>query len=162
MQVAAKKVVSIDYTLTGPEGDVLDSSKDHGQPLAYLHGFGNIIPGLEKALEGKNPGDSLSVTVPPEQGYGKRESGLVGAVPRNNFGNAKNISVGQQFKAQTEHGTRIVTVIAVSDSEVTIDANHPLAGTPLKFDVKVVDVRDASAEELAHGHVHGPEGHHHH
>ena len=160
MNVAKDKVVSIDYTLTGPNGEVLDSSRGR-EPLPYLHGAGNIIPGLESALEGKAAGDQLVVDVPAEQAYGARDEKLVQPVPRDRFQGVADIKPGMQFQAQTPQGPRVVTVVGVDDTNVHIDANHPLAGVPLKFDVKVVGVRDASAEELTHGHVHGPGGHHH-
>jgi FKBP-type peptidyl-prolyl cis-trans isomerase SlyD len=160
MKIAHEKVVSIHYTLTNKEGTVLDSSSG-SDPLAYLHGFGNIIPGLENALEGKATGDKLSVTVEPEQGYGARDERLVQAVPRSAFKGVEELSPGMQFQAQGPQGTRLVVVTQVADDEVTVDANHPLAGQTLHFDVEVSEVRDATAEELEHGHVHGPGGHHH-
>jgi FKBP-type peptidyl-prolyl cis-trans isomerase SlyD len=160
MKIAHEKVVSIHYTLTNSEGTVLDSSSGN-QPLAYLHGFGNIIPGLENALEGKVSGDKLSVTVEPEQGYGPRDERLVQAVPRSAFKGVEDIAPGMQFQAQGPQGARLVVVTQVGDDEVTVDANHPLAGQTLHFDVEVSEVRDATAEELEHGHVHGPDGHHH-
>jgi len=161
MKIAHEKVVSIHYTLTNGEGTVLDSSSG-GQPLAYLHGFGNIIPGLENALEGKAAGDKLQVTVDPEQGYGARDERLVQAVPRSAFKGVDELAPGMQFQAQGPQGTRLVVVTQVADDVVTVDANHPLAGQTLHFDVEVSEVRDATSEELEHGHVHGPGGHHHH
>lgn len=160
MQISANKVVSIDYTLTDDTGAVIDSSEGRG-PLAYLQGHGNIIPGLESALEGKSEGDALQVSVVPAEGYGERDDSLTQEVPRQMFENADEIQVGMQFQTSSEHGMHIVTVTAIDDEKVTVDANHPLAGQNLNFDVKVVEVRDASEEELAHGHVHGPEGHEH-
>lgn len=160
MQISANKVVSIDYTLTNNEGAVIDSSEGRG-PLAYLQGHSNIIPGLESALEGKSVGDSLNVTVEPKDGYGERDDNLTQAVPRQMFENADEIQVGMQFQTSTEQGPHIVTVIGIDDENVTVDANHPLAGETLNFDVSVVEVRDATEEEMAHGHVHGPEGHDH-
>ncbi len=161
MKIAHEKVVSIHYTLTNSEGTVLDSSSG-GDPLAYLHGFGNIIPGLENALEGKATGDKLSVTVEPEQGYGARDERLVQAVPRSAFKGVEELAPGMQFQAQGPQGNRLVVVTQVADNEVTVDANHPLAGQTLHFDVEISEIRDATAEELEHGHVHGPGGHHHH
>lgn len=160
MQATKDKVVTIDYTLTGPDGAVLDSSSGR-EPLPYLHGAGNIIPGLESALEGKSAGDKLVVDVPAEQAYGARDPQLVQAVPKDRFQGVADIKPGMQFQANTPAGPRIVTVVGIDDQSVHVDANHPLAGVPLKFDVTVVGVRDASPEELSHGHVHGPGGHHH-
>src|SRR5215216_5409959 len=161
MHVAKDKVVTIDYTLTGAGGDVLDSSQG-GEPLTYLHGAGAMIPGLERALEGRNAGDTLKATVSPDQGYGEKDPSLVQPVPRERFPGLPDIRPGMQFTAQGRNGSRVVTVVAVDDQNVTVDANHPLAGQTLNFDVKVIDVRNATSEELAHGHAHGPGGHHHH
>jgi len=161
MLVAQDKVVLIHYTLTNDSGAVIDSSSG-GEPLAYIHGQGNIIPGLEKALEGKQQGDKVSVKVDPKEGYGVRDDALVQSVPRRSFGGVPNIQPGMQFQAQTSQGhTRVVTVTAIKGDMVTVDGNHPLAGENLHFDVEITEVREASAEELEHGHVHGPGGHHH-
>lgn len=161
MHIAANKVVSIDYTLTNGQGQVLDSSSGR-EPLAYLQGHSNIISGLESALEGKSAGDSLKVTIPPAEAYGHRDESLSHAVPRKMFENADEVQVGMQFQTMSEQGaTQIVTVTGVDTEHVTVDANHPLAGETLTFDVTVVDVRDATEEELDHGHVHGPGGHQH-
>lgn len=161
MQIDKHSVVTIDYTLTAPDGQVLDSSRGK-QPLTYLHGVGGIIPGLEAALAGKTAGDKINVVIPPEQGYGQKDPQMVQAVPREMFKGAPEIKPGMQFQAQSPQGPRVVTVVAVTDKEVTVDANHPLAGMELKFDVDVKEVRAATAEEVSHGHVHGPGGHHHH
>ncbi|MDB5322660.1 MAG: peptidylprolyl isomerase [Phycisphaerales bacterium] len=158
MQIEKNTVATIDYTLTDPNGQVIDTSKGR-KPLAYLHGASNIIPGLESALEGKGAGESLAVTVPAEQGYGARDPNLVQPVPRSNFQGVPEIKPGMQFQAQTPDGARVVTVVNVDDQNVTVDANHPLAGMDLKFDVNVVDVRPATPEEVTHGHAHGPDGH---
>lgn len=160
MQISANKVVSIDYTLTGVDGNVIDSSEGRG-PLAYLQGHNNIIPGLEDALEGKSVGDKLDVVVEAKDGYGERHDDLTHKVPRNMFEDGSEIEVGMQFQTMTEHGPHIVTVIDMDDENITVDANHPLAGQTLNFAVSVVEVRDATEEELEHGHVHGPEGHDH-
>ena len=159
MQISPNKVATIDYTLTDDTGEVLDSSKDQG-PLTYLHGAGNIIPGLEAALEGKSAGDSLNIKVEPDQAYGERDAGLVQTIPRDEFPD-DDIEVGMQFRTDSHSGPRILTVVEVTDDDVTVDANHPLAGKVLHFAVTIDDVRAASAEELAHGHVHGAHGHHH-
>jgi len=160
MQVANNKVVTIDYTLTDPQGQVLDSSQG-GEPLSYLHGTGGLIPGLEAALEGRSPGEELRAVVPPEQAYGTRNDSLVQAVPRDRFRGVPQVTPGMQFHANTPQGPRLVTVVAADNENVTVDANHPLAGVTLHFNVKVVDVRDATADEAAHGHAHGPGGHQH-
>ena len=162
MLIAQDKVVLIHYTLTDDAGKVLDSSSG-GEPLAYLHGQGNIIPGLEKALDGKQAGDKLNVRVEPAEGYGVRDDSLVQQVLRRAFGGAPNVQPGMQFHAQSEKGqTRVVTVTRIQGDMVTVDGNHPLAGEVLNFDVEVAEVREPTGEELEHGHVHGPGGHHHH
>ncbi|HET7650120.1 MAG TPA: peptidylprolyl isomerase [Gammaproteobacteria bacterium] len=160
MQIAKNTVVSIDYTLTDDSGEVLDSSKGQ-EPLAYLHGSGNIIPGLEEALEGKQAGEQVKVAVPPEKGYGLRNESMTQQVPRNMFDTQQEIKPGMRFHAESEHGTHTVTVTAVDNEHVTVDGNHPLAGKVLNFDVSIIEVRAATDEELSHGHVHGPHGHHH-
>ena len=159
MKITQDSVVTIDYRLTNDAGDVIDSSENHG-PLAYLHGHGNIIPGLEQALEGRSAGDTLKVDVEPAQGYGELNPALTQTLPSSMFGGVDQIAVGMQFHAQTDHGIEVVTVTAVEGDQVTIDGNHPLAGQNLHFDVTVREVRAAEAEELAHGHVHGEHGHH--
>jgi FKBP-type peptidyl-prolyl cis-trans isomerase SlyD len=162
MQIAKNTVATIDYTLTDPQGQVIDTSKGR-QPLSYLHGASNIIPGLESALEGKSAGEVVNVTVPPEKGYGPRDPNLLQSVPRSNFQGVNDIKPGMQFQAQTpQGGQHVVTVVKVDPQNVTVDANHPLAGMELKFDVTVVDVRQASPEEINHGHAYGVNGHHHH
>ena len=160
MQIAKDLVASIEYTLTDAAGAVIDSSVGN-EPLAYLHGAGNIIPGLENALEGKKAGDSLTVTVAPEDGYGEKNDGLIQVVPKDMIQGVDNIEAGMQFHAQTDHGMQVITVAAVEGDNITVDGNHPLAGQTLKFDVKIIEVRAASEEELEHGHVHGAGGHHH-
>lgn len=159
MQIANKTVVSIHYTLTDPDGDVLDSSRD-SEPLAYLHGSRNIISGLENALAGKAKGDTLKVTIAPEDGYGMRDDSLVANVPRAQF-QGSDIEVGQQFQTEGPHGQAVVTITKIENDQVTVDGNHPLAGVALTFDVEVVEVRAATPVELSHGHVHGAGGHHH-
>ena len=147
-------VASIHYTLTNSSGEVLDSSEG-AEPLAYLHGAGNIIPGLENALVGKTAGASLQVNIAPADAYGELQPELVQVVPREAFLGVDEIEPGMSFEAQDPQGqARRIIVKSVEGDEVTIDANHPLAGVELNFDVQVVDVRDASEEEIAHGHVH--------
>ena len=160
MKIEKNKVVSIDYKLTGADGTVIDSSEGR-EPLAYLHGNGNIVTGLEEALDGKAAGDALTVSVPPEKGYGVRDESKIVEVPREQLKGADEIRPGMQFQAQTPEGNQILTVAKVADASVTLDANHPLAGATLNFDVTVREVRAATEEEVSHGHVHGPGGHHH-
>ena len=160
MQISPQKVVVIEYTLKNDEGEVIDTSVG-GDPLAYLHGANNIIPGLESELEGKTTGDAVQVRVSPDQGYGERDDSKQQEVPREMFGE-QEIPVGAQFHAADPEGRNIVvTVIEVGDEKVIVDGNHPLAGMHLNFDVTVMEVRDATEEELSHGHVHGPGGHQH-
>jgi FKBP-type peptidyl-prolyl cis-trans isomerase SlyD len=161
MSIKDNSAVSFHYSLTDDEGQQLDSSAGK-EPLAYLHGAGNIIPGLENALTGKAVGDSMTVAVSAAEGYGEVQQELIQDVPRTSFQGVEQIEVGMQFEAQTgQGGTVPVTVTAVTDETVTVDGNHPLAGKNLNFDVSIEAVRDATAEELEHGHVHGPGGHHH-
>lgn len=160
MQIAKHAVVTMDYTLKDDEGAVLDSS-ENGGAFSFILGIGGIIPGLEKALEGKTAGDKLSVSITPEDGYGARDDALLQSVPRQQFDSPQALEVGMQFQTQDAQGTQIVTVVAVDSESVTVDGNHPLAGVNLHFDVEVLDVRAATEEELSHGHVHGPGGHHH-
>jgi FKBP-type peptidyl-prolyl cis-trans isomerase SlyD len=160
MQITKDKVASIDYTLTDDQGTVLDTSSGR-DPLAYIHGTGNLIPGLEKELEGKTTGENLKVTIAPEDAYGPKIDDLTQVVPRDRFEDIDKLEVGMQFQTATEAGPQIVTVTNVNDDDITIDGNHPLAGMTLNFEVSVVEVREASQEELDHGHVHGPGGHEH-
>ena len=160
MQVAKDAVVTIHYTLKNDAGETVDSSAG-SDPLAYLQGNGNLIPGLENALEGKQAGDKVSVKVAPGEGYGEYDKSLVQQVPRRSFKGIANIQVGMQFQVQSNQGPRAVTVTNVIGDMVTVDGNHPLAGQNLNFDVEITEVRAATEEELAHGHVHGPGGHHH-
>ncbi|WP_282343302.1 peptidylprolyl isomerase [Pseudomonas sp. PS02288] len=161
MLIAANKAVSIDYTLTNDAGEVIDSSAG-GAPLAYLQGAGNIIVGLEKALEGKQVGDQVKVSIEPEEAYGEYSAELVTTLSRAMFEGVDELEVGMQFHASgPDGGMQIVTIRDLDGDDVTVDGNHPLAGQRLNFDVTVVDVRDASAEEVAHGHIHGEGGHHH-
>lgn len=160
MLIAQDKVVLIHYTLRNDAGETLDSSSG-SDPLAYLHGQGNIIAGLEKALEGRRSGERLSVRIEPAEGYGVRDAALVQKVPRRQFGGAL-VKPGMQFHVRNPQGqTRVVTVQRIQGDMVVVDGNHPLAGENLHFEVEVHDVRDATPEELEHGHVHGPGGHHH-
>jgi FKBP-type peptidyl-prolyl cis-trans isomerase SlyD len=152
--------VLIHYTLKDDAGDVLDTS-DGAEPLAYIQGHGNLVVGLEKALEGKRDGDTVAVAVAPAEGYGTHDTAMIQRVPRRSLQGAGEIKKGMQFQARTEQGVRMFTVTAVVGDMVTLDGNHPLADKTLHFDVKIVGVRAATAEELEHGHVHGTGGHHH-
>ncbi len=160
MEIAHNTVVSFDYTLKDSSGNVIDSSKG-SDPLTYIHGSGALIPGLARALEGKTSGASFSVTVPADEAYGERDDDLIEVVPRDRFDANLDLAVGMQFEARDENERRIVTIVEIEGDQVTLDANHPLAGAELHFDVTVKSVRAATPEELTHGHVHGPGGHHH-
>ena len=157
MQIAQNSVVAFHYTLTNDAGEVLDSSEGR-QPLTYLHGAGNIIPGLERQLEGRAAGDKLNVAVSPEEGYGEVQPQLVQEVPRDAFQGVDNVEPGMQFQADTQGGPLMVTVTKVENDTVTVDGNHPLAGQKLNFAVEIDTVRAASEEEVQHGHVHGEGG----
>ena len=150
MEIAAERVVSFHYTLTDDAGAVIDRSPDD-RPLSYLHGAGNIVPGLENALAGHAVGDELTVDVEPELGYGVRHEGLVQSVPKQAFQGVDNVQLGMQFRAQTEGGSLLVTVVEVGDDEVRVDGNHPLAGRTLHFDVRIASVREATDEEKQNG-----------
>jgi FKBP-type peptidyl-prolyl cis-trans isomerase SlyD len=160
VEITADRVVTIHYTLKDDGGAVLDSSSG-GEPLAYIQGHGNLVAGLEKALEGKQDGNTLSVVVAPAEGYGVRDESLIQRVPKRSLQGAGEIKKGMQFQARTGDGMRLFTVTAVVGDMVTLDGNHPLADHRLHFDVSIVGVREATTEELEHGHVHGAGGHHH-
>jgi len=159
MTIKTNSVVAFHYTVRDEDGVKLDSSED-GTPLTYLHGSSNIIPGLEQALEGKSKGDALDVAIPPDQAYGEYQDGLVESVPKEAFQGA-DIEVGMRFEAQTNNGPISVVITDIDGDNITVDGNHPLAGKSLSFSVTIEDVRDATEEEIAHGHAHGPGGHHH-
>ncbi|HRI80090.1 MAG TPA: peptidylprolyl isomerase [Cyclobacteriaceae bacterium] len=156
MKITKHAVAAIHYTLKDNSGKVLDSSIGH-EPLYYLHGEGNLIPGMEEGLEGQEKGTKLELKVKPEKGYGAHNDKLIQKVPRTAFGTEK-VEKGMQFHT---HNGAVVTVTNVGLNEVTIDGNHALAGVELNFSIEVMDVRTATTEEIAHGHVHGPGGHHH-
>jgi FKBP-type peptidyl-prolyl cis-trans isomerase SlyD len=159
LTIKKDSVVTFNYTLKDDDGTVIDNSSPD-EPLAYLHGHGNLVPGLERELEGKAAPDKLSVKVTPADGYGEYSRELLQKVPRRALKGIAKITVGMRLHAQTEQGPRPVTVTAVTGDMITLDGNHPLAGKNLNFDIEILDVRDATAEELEHGHVHGPGGHH--
>ncbi len=159
--IAQDKAVSIHYTLTLDDGQIIDSSEGK-EPLVYLHGHGNIIPGLEKELVGKSVGEKLSVKVNPEEGYGVHHPGLVQDVPREAFQGVDTLEVGMVFQAPGEGGhIQLIRIIGIEGNTITVDGNHELAGKTLNFAVEISAIRDASAEELSLGHVHGPGGHQH-
>lgn len=161
MTVARNTVPSIEYTVSYAGGDELESSKGEA-PLEYLHGAGNLVPGLEAALEGKRAGDQVSTNVPPEMAYGVRDDSLRRSIARSELKSLGDLEEGMRFEAETSDGTEILNVVNVDGDEVTVDGNHPLAGETLHFDVEILDIRAATEEEITHGHVHGPGGHHHH
>lgn len=153
MEIQKDRVVSIDYMLKDDQGAMIDRSE--GEPLVYLHGNDNIIPGLEKHLAGKKAGDKVNCVIAPADAYGEHDEEMVFTVSKKDFAESDKIEIGMQFQTQEEGGMRVVTVVGIEGDEVKIDANHPLAGKSLHFDVTVKEVREATAEELEHGHVHG-------
>jgi FKBP-type peptidyl-prolyl cis-trans isomerase SlyD len=157
MKISNNSVVSFHFTLN-VNGQKIESSFG-SEPLVYLHGGHGIVPGLEEALNGRSKGEKLNVTLPPEKAYGHRSDELVQKVPRDRF--PDDLKAGMQFQADGPQGPMIITITNVGEKEVTIDANPEMAGQTLNFEIEVMDVRDATKEELAHGHVHGPGGHHH-
>ncbi|MFB9993728.1 peptidylprolyl isomerase [Deinococcus oregonensis] len=158
MKIAQDKVVELDYTLT-VDGEIVDRSEP-GDPLTYLHGHSNIIPGLEQAIEGRAAGETLQVTVQPEDGYGPRDEENMDELDRADF--EDDIEVGSTYYAQAEDGSVLpFTVLSMNGDTVTVDFNPPLAGQVLNFDVTVLSVRDATAEELEHGHAHSAGMHDH-
>ncbi|MGC8917246.1 MAG: FKBP-type peptidyl-prolyl cis-trans isomerase [Thermoanaerobaculum sp.] len=154
MKVGHDTAVTIHYTLKGPDGQVLDSSEGR-EPLTYLHGHSQIIPGLESRLEGVEAGATLEVRVPAAEAYGPKHEELVFPVPRAQFDPEVPLEPGTQVMTQGEHGPLVLTIVGVQGDTVLLDANHPLAGMDLDFSVQVVSVRAATPEEIAHGHVHG-------
>ncbi len=160
MKIAQNSVVSMHYTLKNAEGEIIDQSEQQ-EPLVYIHGHGQIIPGLENAMDGRILGDKFQISIPPESGYGEFNQAMIQKVPLSMFDTVEPIEPGMQFHAETSNGMQVVTVVAVDDNEVTLDGNHPLAGQNLHFEVEILQIRPATTEELDHGHVHGAGGHHH-
>ncbi len=161
MQVIKDAVASIHYTLKNDEGTVLDTSEGR-EPLPYLHGAGNIVPGLEAALEGKTVGEELQVRIEAAEAYGEKNDAMIQTIPREHMPEGVELQVGMQLQAQTPDGqAQVVTIIALTNTDVTLDGNHPLAGVALNFAVEIVEIRKATEEELSHGHVHGAGGHDH-
>jgi len=151
-------VVSLSYTLKNAAGEELDKA-DAAQPFVYLHGAGQIVPGLESSLEGMKSGDKTDVTVTPDQAYGNVNPQLLMKLERKNFPPDIELQPGMQFSADIGDRQHILTIVTATDEDVQVDANHPLAGETLHFDVEVLDIRDATEEELSHGHAHGADGH---
>lgn len=161
MTITNNKVATIHYTLKRPDGKLIESSEGQ-EPLVYIHGIGMLIEGLETALHGKKAGDTLSVVVKPAEGYGERDESLIENVPKSDFEPGEELVVGKEFQYDDEEGAIYhVRITKIEGENVTVDGNHPLAGEVLHFDVKVLEVREATEEELEHGHVHGEGGHHH-
>ena len=161
MKVSKDKVVSMHYTLKNDAGDVIDSSEGK-EPLDFIQGHGNIIPGLESALEGASKGDKMDVSIKPEEGYGFKKDNAIHEIPRSALQGIDEVVVGMQLQSQDQDGNLVVVRVISQDKEkITVDANHPLAGETLHFSVSIEDIRDAEAEELSHGHVHSPGGHSH-
>ncbi|MFM1875907.1 MAG: hypothetical protein RL266_1644 [Bacteroidota bacterium] len=163
MTITKNKVALIHYTLKDESGEILDSSEGR-EPLAFIQGIGNIITGLEEKLEGKDVGDRFETSIAPEKAYGLRSEENVHIVPLASFqadGDEKLVE-GMQVRVETSQGVSLADVSKIDGDEVTLDLNHPLAGETLYFTVEVIDVRDATRQELEHGHAHGPGGHHHH
>jgi len=158
--IAKDKAVELNYTLKSESGDVIDSSTSE-RPFVYLHGHGNIVPGLETALDGKKQGDAFDVTVQPDDAYGQVRPELMLKVEKTNFPEGAELEAGMRFQADMGHGPMVFTVDGFEEEFVLCNGNHPLAGMVLHFDVEVVSIRDASSEEIEHGHIHGPGGHEH-
>ena len=161
MKVGKDKVVLMHYTLKNDKGDVIDSS-DGADPLPFLQGHGNIIPGLESAIEGSKVGDKLDVSIEPEEGYGLRMKDAIQEIPSSALKGVDEVKVGMQLQSQDKDGNAfLVTVTKIEDDKITVDGNHPLAGQTLHFSVSIESIRKAEAEELSHGHVHADGQHHH-
>ena len=160
MNISKNSAVTMHYALKNDNGDDLGSSQGH-EPMAYLHGCDNIVPGLEKALDGKKAGDKISAVVSPEEGYGVKNEDGIKKIDKDRFEGDEEISVGMQIQVDIEGNVSIASVTEIGEKEITLDLNHPLAGVTLHFEIEIMDVREATEDELSHGHVHGPGGHHH-
>lgn len=154
MKISDKMAVSIHYTLTNSAGEKLDSSRGE-EPMVYLQGYGQIITGLENALKGKGIGDKFNTTIAPADAYGELREDMLKVVPMSMFEGMDKVEVGMQFHADANQGVDVVTVTKIDGDQVTIDGNHPMAGEALTFDVEVMDIRPATADELSHQHIHG-------
>ena len=160
MKIQKNSVVTINYVLKNDKGETIDSSEGNG-PLTFIQGTGTMIKGLESRLDDKKAGEKLNAEISPEDGYGMRDESKVQTMPLTSFKDPENLKPGVHINLQTEQGPRMATIVSLDDTNATIDMNHPLADQTLFFDIDVTEVRDATEEELAHGHVHGPGGHHH-
>mgnify|MGYP000113724039 CR=1 FL=1 len=154
-------VATVHYTGTLPDGEEFDSSRG-GDPMTFLVGHRNMIPGFEEELMGKTVGDTVEFTLPPERAYGERDDGAIQQVSREQFPEGMEIKPGMMMAAQTDQGPIPFTISEINDDEITIDFNHQMAGKTLTFNVEIIEIREATPDEIAHGHVHGPGGHHHH
>ena len=161
MTITKDKVATIHYTLKDDQGTLIESSVGK-EPLLYLHGTGNLITGLENALEGRKKGETVKVTVAPAEGYGDRDNELVEEVAKDEFESDEELEIGKEFQYDDEEGNVYhVRITAIGEQTITVDGNHPLAGKTLNFEVEIIDIRDATKEEKEHGHIHGEGGHHH-
>ncbi len=156
MTIADKKVVTLEFTVKNADTNEVIESSVGGEPLIYLHGFNNLVPGLETALTGKKVGDKYDVNVSAEEGYGVRDDSLVQEVPKAAFEGVEDVQVGMEFTADGPNGPVVVEVTKIENDMVTIDSNHPLASIPLAFSGEIKEIREASSDELEHGHIHGP------
>jgi FKBP-type peptidyl-prolyl cis-trans isomerase SlyD len=161
MKITQHSVVSMHYTLTDSEGTELDSSSG-SEPLTYLHGTGGLIPGLEREMEGRGAGESFKATIEADDGYGQADPQLIQQVPLESLSQIENLEVGMQLQSQSPDGhTRVIVVESIGEENATLNANHPLAGVTLHFEVSIESIREATEEELEHGHAHGGDGHSH-
>lgn len=161
MLIAEQTVVRFHYTVKDDDSSEVIDSSENSDPMTYLHGARNLIPGLERALEGRQAGDEVEVTIEAADAYGERSEDRVHKVPHAALEGVDKVEPGVTVVANTEQGQVNLVIVDVADDGVTLDANHPLAGRRLRFNVSVEDVREASQEEISHGHAHGPGGHHH-
>jgi FKBP-type peptidyl-prolyl cis-trans isomerase SlyD len=160
MKIERGRVVTMHYTLRDESGATIESSRGR-QPLAYLHGYGQLIPGLEKFLDGTEAGLKTTVTVPPKEAYGERDPNAVIRAEKDSFPDGMEIAAGVEVQADTPDGPLSFVIVGIDGEQVVLDANHPMAGKTLTFDVEVLDVRAATPAEISHGHVHGADGHDH-
>lgn len=160
MKIAKNSVVTVNYTLKNDAGEIMDTSQGR-EPLVYLHGIGALIPGLENEIDGKSAGDKLNVVIAPEHAYGNRRDDLLRVVSKDGFQGDEELVTGMRVQLDTDQGPAIAVVSKIEGNNITLDLNHPLADMNLHFDVEILAVREAEADEIAHGHVHGEGGHQH-